>query len=99
VKSPKNASIFSAANLRRLQRAKLFGARILFMWGSKMMYIAKEGERLDEIAYRYYATLENFAQVLEHNRALLPKEKLSAGDRVVLPDWRPPKTKEAAALW
>jgi phage tail protein X len=62
-------------------------------------YIAKEGDRLDTVAYKYYGTLDCWFIVLAANKHLLHKEKLDADDKVNLPEWSPPATAETRALW
>lgn len=62
-----------------------------------MNYIyAKVGQRLDEIAYKYYGTLANFAEVLAHNANL--NTILKEGDKVYLPPYVAPKV-EVMKLW
>jgi len=62
-------------------------------------YIAKDGERLDEIAYRHYKTLVPMNIVLEANPSLLVPV-LKAGDTVMLPNWEAPKANtEMQTLW
>ncbi|MDR0666770.1 MAG: tail protein X [Campylobacteraceae bacterium] len=46
-------------------------------------YIAHEGERLDQIVYKHYKTLDVFAQVLKFNARLKPI--LADKDIVYLP--------------
>lgn len=48
-------------------------------------YIAKDDERLDNIVYSHYGTLNVFQSVLETNSHLLNKKILNAGDIVLLP--------------
>lgn len=48
-------------------------------------HVAVEGERLDQIHYLYYETMEGFEQLLEANRHLLRKPILDTGDIVYLP--------------
>lgn len=47
--------------------------------------LATEKERLDEIVYREYKTLEVFEKVLEHNPHLTSKIILNMGEIVNLP--------------
>lgn len=49
-----------------------------------MIYIAKDGDRLDKIVYEYYGHLRYFEEVLMLNFKLKPV--LKAGDMVILPD-------------
>ncbi len=63
-------------------------------------YIAKEGERLDQIVFRVYGSLEYFEEVLRANIHLAAKRELSAGDVVRLPDMDTNvKSVEEKALW
>lgn len=63
-------------------------------------YRSCDGERIDEIVYRTYASLEPIALVLEANPHLLIDARLSSGDMVNLPDWQPLIAKEGAkTLW
>lgn len=61
--------------------------------------IAKTGERLDQIIYSNYGTLEAFEQVLEANPHLLKKEILEIGDIVYLPNVVLEKVKKEDVLW
>ena len=62
--------------------------------------LAKQGQRLDQIAYGHYGTLQSFAQVLKANRPLLSKPILDAGDRVYLPPLpKEQPTPSKRALW
>lgn len=49
-----------------------------------MKLIAKESDRLDQIVYNHYGTLEVFEQVLKFNPNLEPS--LKAGDVIFLPE-------------
>ncbi|MCF6202027.1 MAG: tail protein X [Hydrogenimonas sp.] len=63
-------------------------------------YIAKEGERLDQIVYAVYGSLEIFNEVLKANIHLADKIELDAGDRVYLPEIKTDaETKDEKALW
>lgn len=63
-------------------------------------YTAKDGDRLDEIVYQNYGSLQPMDLVLIENSDLLSTTHLYAGDTVYLPDWEPPKAKtEAKRLW
>jgi phage tail protein X len=64
-----------------------------------MKKIANDGDRLDTIVFRHYETLEPFSIVLLANPHLHKKTVLQSGDVVYLPDWQPPKQKEAKSLW
>ena len=59
-------------------------------------YIAKDGDRLDTIAYNYYGHLRFFEQVLSLNPKLAAT--LKAGDKVFLPEIKE-KAKEQNKLW
>lgn len=61
-----------------------------------MKYIASAGERLDEIVYKHYDSLEHFEEVLAKNARL--GTILKDGDIVELPVF-PPKPAKEAALW
>jgi len=64
-------------------------------------YIAKEGERIDQIVYAVYGTLDVFNEVLEANIDLADKIELEAGDIVYLPDIKRDTTtlKDEKSLW
>lgn len=65
-------------------------------------YRASKGERLDQIVFREYGTLEAIGVVLEANTHLLHKIELDAGDRVYLPDLQKEsqeRIKKGKALW
>lgn len=61
------------------------------------IYIAKDGERLDTIAYNHYGTLANFAEILAFNSHL--NAILKAGDKVFLPDIKENVVKKEKTLW
>lgn len=48
--------------------------------------IATQGDRLDQIVYQYYKTLDVLGEVMMSNPDLLNKPILNEGDRVALPD-------------
>ncbi|MFA6608906.1 MAG: tail protein X [Candidatus Paceibacterota bacterium] len=48
--------------------------------------IATQGDRLDQIVYQYYKTLDVLGEVMMSNPDLLNKPILDKGDRVALPD-------------
>lgn len=48
--------------------------------------IATQGDRLDQIVYQYYKTLDVLGEVMMSNPDLLNKPILDEGDRVALPD-------------
>ena len=60
-----------------------------------MRYIAKSGERLDDVVYRHYRSLEFFEQVLALNARL--NIILTAGDIVILPEFK--RTLKSNKLW
>ncbi|GAB6045068.1 hypothetical protein JCM11957_06660 [Caminibacter profundus] len=64
-------------------------------------YIATQGERLDQIIYREYKTLNQDVvnKVLEVNSHLLNKIELEAFDKVYLPDIVIESLKEDKTLW
>jgi phage tail protein X len=66
-----------------------------------MIYIAKRGERLDQICYRFYSRLsELYLPFLEsQNPALLAKGELESGDRVNLPDIEIPENNTKGDPW
>jgi len=63
-------------------------------------YIAKDGERLDQIVYEVYGTLDVFQDALKANIHIANKIELDVGDKVYLPDISvEPKEQEEKALW
>ena len=71
-----------------------------------MIYHTIENERLDQIVYRHYGTLEVFEKFLEliddKDLHLLKKIYLTEGEKVVLPDITLETTGEVdnkGALW
>ena len=64
-------------------------------------YRANQGERLDQIVYREYKTLNNnvLNKVLEANPHLLGKIELDAFDIVYLPEITIEPSKENKTLW
>lgn len=60
-------------------------------------YIAKDDDRLDTIVYKYYGTLDVFAEVLSVNSHL--DAILNAGDIVYLPEITIQADNKANALW
>ncbi|WOE69077.1 tail protein X [Hydrogenimonas thermophila] len=63
-------------------------------------YIAKEGERLDQIVYAVYGTLDVYNEVLKANIHLADKIELDAGDIVYLPEIKTDvETKDEKVLW
>lgn len=64
------------------------------------IYTAKDGDRLDSIVFNHYGTLKAINEVLRHNKHLLNKAVLKAGDEVMLPDIKIKQDiKESKALW
>ncbi len=64
-------------------------------------YITKEGDQIDDIAYRYYNGMPgSFEAVLKANRGLsaLP-HPLTAGVEIELPALEQPAQKEEISLW
>ena len=64
-------------------------------------YRANQGERLDQIVYREYKTLNKdvLNKVLEANPHLLGKIELDAFDIVYLPEITTESNKENKTLW
>ena len=64
-------------------------------------YIATQGERLDQIIYREYKTLDKNVvnEVLKANPHLLTKLILDAFDKVYLPEIEIKPSLEDKALW
>lgn len=62
--------------------------------------IATQGDRLDQIIYQYYGTLNVMNEVMMSNVHLLSKTILDAGDEVYLPDiTAPSQTESGVNLW
>lgn len=63
--------------------------------------IATKGDRLDQIIYQYYGTLDVMNEVMMANVHLLRKAILDDGDKVNLPDIHVPATPETLGvnLW
>jgi phage tail protein X len=63
-------------------------------------YLAKDGERLDQIIYKYYGSLVFFDKIIDQNTHLMDKLVLDSGDVVFLPqiNFNQKETK-VAALW
>jgi nucleoid-associated protein YgaU len=51
---------------------------------SHMEHVVAEGERLDQIAHRYYRDPERFWRICDANRALWPDELTAAAGRAIL---------------
>jgi len=64
-------------------------------------YVATQGERLDQIIYREYKTLDKniVDEVLKANPHLLNKLVLDAFDKVYLPEIEIKSSSEDKALW
>ena len=64
-------------------------------------YVAKRGERLDEIVFKEYKTLDKevLNAVLSANKHLLNKLKLDAFDEVFLPEIEIKPKKTDKTLW
>jgi len=60
---------------------------------------AQKGDRLDEIVFTHYGTLEVFEIVLEENRPISTKLYLEYGDIVWLPQIIIEQEIEAKSLW
>ena len=61
--------------------------------------IAEDGDRLDQIAFKHYGTLQNFEAVLKANIHLIDKVVLTAGNIVCLPEINSEIIKEVKTLW
>lgn len=62
--------------------------------------VATQGDRLDQIIYTYYGTLDVMNEVMMSNVNLLSKTILDAGDVVYLPDISAPEQPETGvSLW
>lgn len=62
--------------------------------------IATQGDRLDQIIYAYYGTLDVMNKVMMSNVHLMPKPILDTGDKVYLPDISVPEQSESGvSLW
>ncbi|MDR2905266.1 MAG: tail protein X [Helicobacteraceae bacterium] len=62
-------------------------------------YIAKDGERLDQLCYRFYKSLEELPRFLTDNAPLCEEAQLKAGDKVKIPEYPPKPVEKAKALW
>ena len=62
-------------------------------------YIANDGDRIDEIVYKAYGSIDPFFQVLEANTHILHKDSLDSGDVVYLPIVETKPKEETKALW
>ncbi|MDD2267005.1 tail protein X [Sulfuricurvum sp.] len=62
--------------------------------------VATTGDRLDQIIYQYYKTLDVMNEVLMSNVHLMSKPILDTGDKVYLPDIEVPEQPENGVnLW
>lgn len=62
--------------------------------------VATTGDRLDQIIYQYYGTLNVMTEVMMSNVHLLSKTILDAGDKVYLPDITIPSQPESGVnIW
>lgn len=62
--------------------------------------IATQGDRLDQIIYQHYGTLDVMNEVMMSNAHLMAKPILDSGDKVYLPDIQTAKPEEkGVALW
>lgn len=62
-----------------------------------MEILAKDKDRLDQIVYEIYGSLDNFEQILELNPNL--SLILRAGDRIKLPDNLKEQESKEEQLW
>ncbi len=60
---------------------------------------AKNGERLDEIVFREYGTLDFFEKVLSENQKLSKKIFLDESDIIYLPEITIVSSKKQETLW
>ena len=64
------------------------------------VYIAKDGDRFDNIVYEHYGNTDFINKVLDSNQHLVGKLVLELGDKVVLPKIEEVfKPNEGKALW
>lgn len=62
--------------------------------------VATQGDRLDQIIYAHYGTLEVMNEVMMSNVHLMSKAILDNGDKVYLPDIKiPDKSETGVSLW
>lgn len=65
-----------------------------------MHTIATQGDRLDQIIYAYYGTLDVMNEVMMSNPHLMSTPILSTGDKVYLPDIiKPVQAETGMNLW
>jgi phage tail protein X len=48
------------------------------------LHIASDGERIDQIAFKYFGSTVPVKQILEDNPLLFDKVALNAGDKVII---------------
>ncbi|HDI3140564.1 TPA: tail protein X [Vibrio cholerae] len=65
------------------------------------IYISKEGDQIDDIAYRYYNGMPGaYEAVLKANRGLSSRpHPLEAGVEIQLPPLEPPAETQEIKLW
>lgn len=62
--------------------------------------VALTGDRIDQIVYKYYGTLDVLNDVMQSNIHLISKPVLESGDVVYLPDIDTSEQSESGvALW
>lgn len=62
--------------------------------------IATQNDRLDQIIYAHYGTLDVMNEVMMANANLMGKAILDNGDKVYLPDIKlPDQTESGVSLW
>lgn len=62
--------------------------------------VATKGDRLDQIIYQYYGTLDVMNEVMMNNPHLMSTPILSTGDKVYLPEITEPEQAETGvSLW
>lgn len=62
--------------------------------------VATQGDRLDQIIYAHYGTLDVMNEVMMSNAHLMSKAILDNGDKVYLPDIKiPDKLETGISLW
>jgi phage tail protein X len=62
--------------------------------------IATQNDRLDQIIYAHYGTLDVMNEVMMTNAHLMGKPILDNGDKVYLPDIKlPDQTESGVSLW
>lgn len=62
--------------------------------------VATKGDRLDQIIYQYYRSLDVMNEVMINNPHLMSTPILQSGDKVYLPDIAEPEQSETGvSLW